>query len=209
MTSIKVSSDRSVLPLIRAHQRKYPMRWDSIVDVGCGLSRFDRWPATEPTFFTLSPSYVGLDTSPERRATLTRAGVTALHPYSPEGAAARGDLVAALEVIEHVSAKSTAAFLAECFARAKRLLVLSTPNYEYWLPHVDTPQLRFIPDHALAPNHLQTFSPESLAAVIAAALPPGWHFELYRAWPWHLTDQTRNKTFEVYYKLHVIAWPAT
>jgi len=221
VTGFPYCPDRKIQGLLRAHSAATGVQFESCLDVGCGRTRADTWFAT--TDLATGPRrYVGLELDPEIRAELLARGVDARDPGAPDVRDLRADLCTALEVIEHIDAVDTPAFLRTYLGKTNRLFALTTPNCEYWDGRKPAPgqeRLRWIPDHFLdlttlthgddsAHSHKQAFTPASLAAALAEALPdPSWRFTVYRGWPWTLTDQTAPRSYVLYYKLFALAWP--
>jgi hypothetical protein len=208
--------DRRVHGLVRDTAIAQDMRFSSCLDIGCGRSRYDKW------FQRLRQAeaphrYIGLDSDERIVAELQAEGVE-VH-RSPEGVDCRSDLTLCVEVIEHVLPEDSDDFFRFVAANTNKVVALTTPNFEYWqgsnfraLPELR--ECRWLPDHVRTWNpkggphaHKQWMTAGLLDDYFTRLVPRDrWAHQVYRAWPWRLTDVTTDQTFELHFKLFAVAW---
>jgi hypothetical protein len=205
------TTSRNIKPMLRDRATELGIEFESCLDVGCGRSRHDRW------FQKFSPSggsmsYIGLETDPVIVSELLAEGVDVRNPDEAPVTDCESDLTLCIEVVEHLTPQETPGFMEFVAANTRKMMVLTTPNFEYWpglRPGPDLRELRFVPDHFKGFNprggphaHKQEMTPQSLSRYLADAFPDDeWDVDVYRAWPWRLEDLSVGRTFEVYFKL--------
>ncbi|MEA2310436.1 MAG: hypothetical protein QOE28_404 [Solirubrobacteraceae bacterium] len=214
-TTIGHLDERRMHGVLQRFAREHELSFGSCLDIGCGRSRYDRWfdrfdRAEEPR------RYIGLETDEVIIEELQREGVDVRHALDAPGDC-RSDLTLCIEVIEHLKPSETPGFLSFVEKNTERVMMLTTPNFEYWegkRPRPEYRECRWIPDHLPTFNpaggphhHKQAMTPQNLSDYLATAFPaPEWSFEVFRAWPWRLEDLTTSEAFHLYFKLYAIAW---
>lgn len=207
--------ERTIHASVRDLAREQDIWLDSCLDIGCGRSRYDRWFER----FERNPGpghYIGLETDPLIIDELQADGVDVRHALDGPGDCA-SDLTLALEVIEHILPDDTPDFMKFIAENTRKLLALTTPNFEYWngtIPRPEYRECRWIPDHmpTFKPtggphHHKQAMTPENLQGYLSAAFPAReWDTRVFRAWPWRLEDQVTGEAWELYFKLFAVAW---
>lgn len=184
----------------------------SCLDVGCGRNPIKAWFDKIAT--GSAPHYLGVDSDRSILDDLAAMGVDAIHP-SDMAADASSDLVIAKEVLEHLPTDETTGFLEFCASHTGKLFVLTTPNFEYW-PNLkaEDRRLRWVPDHfrdykpksADPHHHKQAVTPARLDADLRRAFPePVWDVRVFRAWPWQIRDQARDREWTLWFKIFAVA----
>jgi len=207
--------ERRIHSFVRDLARNEDLWLDSCLDVGCGRSRYDQWFERFERN-RRAGHYIGLETDPMIMEELRTEGVDVRHALDGPGYCV-SDLTLALEVIEHVLPEDTPAFMKFIAENTRKLLVLTTPNFEYWngnRPRPEYRECRWIPDHMPTFNptggphhHKQAMTPETLRNYFVGAFPaPEWKTRVFRAWPWRIEDQVSGEAWELYFKLFAVAW---
>lgn len=124
------------------------------------------------------------------------------------------DLTLALEVLEHIPENDLLIFLEKIKAATNVMFACTTPNFEHWdetlKPLPEVKECRYIPDHfpyykpkSTNPHHHKTaMTPEKMFNLLSQVFPlDTWYINVYRAWPWKISDLARNSTYQLYFKL--------
>ena len=206
--------ERRIHGVLRDFARDRDLWFDSCLDVGCGRSRYDQWFAR----FERSREggrYTGVESDRLIIEELTAEGVDVRDADDPGDCVS--DLSLCVEVIEHLLPDETPDFLRFVAQNTRKLMALTTPNFEYWngvRPIPEYRECRWIPDHlpTFDPrggphHHKQAMTPANLHAYLVEAFPPpDWEVTVLRAWPWRLHDEVTDRAFHLYFKLFALAW---
>jgi hypothetical protein len=207
---------RRIFPLIRDFAIHNRFTYESCIDIGCGRSRHDRWFSKFPQSSSTA-TYVALDTDQKIIDELRADGVDARNPEADDTAGLMSDLTLCVEVVEHLLPRDMHGFLEYARDSTRALIAFTTPNFEYWNGVRAKPEYkecRWIPDHFPFFNpqggpheHKQRMTPTGFSESLANALPEAdWAFQVMRAWPWTLRDETTEAEFVLAFKIFALAW---
>ena len=210
---ILTTNHAQIPPLIGEIHRQKDIKFCSMLDVGSGLRTSEKW-FRNAQFSTSPKDYCAAETDPEMVKVLQARQIQTIDPMKEDK---RSDLVVALEVLEHLLPEDSPDFLKFCERNTQKVFAITVPNFEYWATlkaDGEMKECRWVPDHFkdFKPtsnnphHHKQEMTPTILDDYFRSVFDTArWEYRIYRAWPWRLTDISRDREFFLYFKLFAIA----